>query len=167
MKFTLLWTTPAGELEAVPAVTPEIKINGSEWKISYTGLPKYFADGTPCDYKLREEYQNAENIYTPSGNGVSGLLNTLTNTLVTGVEVEAQKQWAGDEIWQDITRPGSAEFELWYRKGTSGEFVPAGAGYSNRVVTANASGGWTVRFYSLPKRTLMARCMITMCAKSR
>lgn len=153
VKFTLLWTTPAGELEAVPvAVTPKIKINGSEWKISYTGLPKYFADGTRCDYKLREEYQNAENIYTPSGNGVSGLLNTLTNTLVTGVEVEAQKQWAGDEIWQDITRPDSAEFELWYRKGTSGEFVPAGAGYSNRVVTANASGGWTVRFYSLPEK---------------
>ena len=153
VKFTLLWTTPDGELVPVPAdVTPEIKINGSEWKISYTGLPKYFADGTRCDYKLREEYQNAENIYTPSGNGVSGLLNTLTNTLVTGVEVEAQKQWAGDEIWQDITRPGSAEFELWYRKGTSGEFVKAGEGYSNRVVTANASGGWTVRFYSLPEK---------------
>ncbi len=63
------------------AATPTVTGTGNDWSVTYTGLPKFEADGTPIAYYVTETAVPGYNAPAYSGDGKAEAGGTITNTL--------------------------------------------------------------------------------------
>ena len=113
------------------------------WSYSYTGLPKYLADGTTViQYRVVETpVPNYQTTYDPTHLYIS-------NTYIT-VNVAGTKTWVGDSGAPVGTRPGSVTLTLQSRTGSN---PWADAWYPLPPTWTNTGTDvWSYSFIGLPK----------------
>ena len=104
-----------------------------KWTYSFTGLPKYDADGKEISYEIAEV---AVPGYTPTYDG-----NNITNTHThETVDISGEKTW-DDNDNRDGIRPKQITVEV-----KNGETV-----VKSLTVEAGSDGKWTYHFTALPK----------------
>ena len=123
-------SAPAQTTVPAPTVTGT---DGNSWTYSWTGLPKYAADGTEYTYTISEDQVPEGYTKTPSNPVASG--GTITNSYTPEVtSASITKSW-DDANNQDGIRPTSIVMTL-----SNGQTVPL-----------NAQNNWTATVTGLPK----------------
>ena len=116
-----------------PAVIEEKELNeAGSWRATFTGKPKYEANGTEIKYTVEEK--DVPQGYTASVSGTMASGFTITNTNTDKVNVSVTKAWVG---------PAKTSAKVVLKK------VGNPAVIEEKELTAG--GGWTTTFTGKPK----------------
>ena len=116
-----------------PAVIEEKELNeAGSWRATFTGRPKYEANGTEIKYTVEEK--DVPQGYTASVSGTMASGFTITNTNTDKVNVSVTKAWVG---------PAKASAKVELRK--------EGSNNALQTQELNAAGSWKHTFTGLDK----------------
>ena len=116
-----------------PAVIEEKELNeAGSWRTTFTGRPKYEANGTEIKYTVEEK--DVPQGYTASVSGTMASGFTITNTNTDKVNVSVTKAWVG---------PAKASAKVELRK--------EGSNNALQTQELNAAGSWKHTFTGLDK----------------
>ncbi|WP_449035881.1 Cna B-type domain-containing protein [Peptostreptococcus stomatis] len=117
VSVTKAWVGPAKTSAKVvlkkvgnPAVIEEKELNeAGSWRTTFTGKPKYEANGTEIKYTVEEK--DVPQGYTASVSGTMASGFTITNTNTEKVNVSVEKKWIGSlkgSVVAQLKKEGSA-----------------------------------------------------------